>query len=48
MSCGMTARGRDMFSMQQRADNHIVLDRQAMERPHVLEGASDAAPADLI
>ena len=38
----------DVVAVQKRADDDIVLDRQRRERPHDLEGAADAAPADAI
>ena len=33
---------------QQRADHDVVLDRERRKRPHDLEGAADAAAADLV
>ncbi len=42
------ARIARVAAMQQRADDDIVLDRERRERPHDLEGAADAAPADLV
>ncbi len=44
----MRARVVDVVPVQQRADDDVVLDRQRRERPHDLEGAADAAPADLV
>ena len=42
------ARGVDVPTMQQRADDDIVLDAERRKRPHDLEGAADAAPADAV
>ena len=42
------ARRATSAAVQQRADDDVVLDRQRRERPHDLEGAADAAPADLV
>ncbi len=36
------------FGVQQRSDDDVVLDRERRERPHVLKGAADAAPGDLV
>ena len=52
-SCSSTSRARrraagDIGSVQQRADNDVVLDGERRERPHDLERPSDAAPADRV
>ena len=44
----MRTRGVDVTAMQQRADDDVVLDAQARERPHDLKGAADAAPANTV
>src|SRR5262249_48381227 len=45
---GAPARHRGIVPMQHRADDDIVLDRKRWERPHQLEGAANAAAADLV
>ena len=42
------ARVVHVLAMQQRADDDIVLDAERRKRPHDLEGAADAAPADAV
>ena len=44
---GVSRRARHVGGAQQRADHDVVFDRQRGKRPHDLERARDAAPADL-
>ena len=44
----MRARVRHVTAVQQRADDDVVLDGERRKRPHDLEGAADAAPANAV
>ena len=47
-SCASPRAASSIGPPQQRADDDIVLDRKRRKRPHQLEGAPDAAPADRV